>query len=61
MEGVVNVMVASVDGKVVYSANEYMNMDNNITVSTNGWAKGMYIIVVKDNKGTTQRGTVIVK
>ena len=61
MEGAVNVMVASVDGKVVYSANEYMNMDNNITVSTNGWAKGMYIIVVKDNKGTTQRGTVIVK
>ena len=61
MEGVVNVMVASVDGKVVYSANEYMNMDNNITISTNGWAKGMYIIVVKDNKGTTQRGTVIVK
>ena len=61
MEGVVNVIVASVDGKVVYSANEYMNMDNNITISTNGWAKGMYIIVVKDNKGITQRGTVIVK
>ena len=61
MEDVVNVMVASVDGKVVYSTNEFINMDNNITISTNGWAKGMYIIVVKDNKGTTQRGTVIVK
>ena len=41
MEGVAIVMVASVDGKVVYSANEFMNMDNNITISTNGWAKGM--------------------
>jgi hypothetical protein len=61
MEGVATVMVASVDGKVVYSANEFMNMDNNITISTNGWAKGMYIVVVKDTKGMTQRGTVIVK
>ena len=61
MEDVVNVMVASVDGKVVYSTNEFINMDNNITIPTNGWAKGIYIIVVKDNKGNTQRGTVIVK
>ena len=61
MEGAVNIMVASVDGKVVYLSNEYINIDNKVTIATNSWSKGMYIVVVKDNKGTTQRSTVIVK
>ena len=61
IEGNINVMVVSVDGKVVYSASEFTNMDNTLKISNRGWAKGMYIVVVKDNSGNTQRGTLIVK
>ena len=61
INGAVNVMIASFDGKVIYSASEFLNEDNTIKISNKGWAKGIYIIVVKDNNGNTQRGTMIVK
>ena len=61
MEGIINIMVSSIDGKIIYSANEFINMDNTIKIPNTNWAKGMYIVIVKDSNGKTQRGTIIVK
>ena len=57
MEGTIEVIVSSIDGKIIYSANEPINMDNTIKIPNSNWAKGMYIVIVKDSNGKQVNAT----
>ena len=61
VRGAVNLVITSLDGKVVYSAHQVADANNNVIVDSNALQAGLYIVAVSDARGNVFRGRLLVE
>ena len=61
VRGVVNVVIALIDGKIVYSAQHVADVNNNVVVDSNELQAGLYIVAISDEHNHVCRGRLLVE
>jgi hypothetical protein len=61
VRGAVNLVITSLDGKVLYSAHHVADANNNVIVDSNALQAGLYIVAVSDARGNVFRGRLLVE
>lgn len=59
--GLVNIILTSVDGRVMRSWQERVANDNTLTLSSNGLLQGIYMIIISDADRNIYRGNLVIK
>ena len=61
VRGAVNLVITSLDGKIVYSAHHVADANDNVIVDSNALQAGLYIVAVSDARGNVLRGRLLVE
>ncbi|MBO7318209.1 MAG: CotH kinase family protein [Bacteroidales bacterium] len=61
VHGAVDVAISLVDGKLVYSARKIASADNTISIDSNQFATGLYIVAVRDAEGNVYRSKLLIE
>lgn len=61
LQGASDIAITSVDGKLVYSAQDIEAVDGAISIDSGRFPAGVYIVAVSDVNGSVQRGKLIIE
>lgn len=61
VQGMANVAITLIDGKVVYSAQHVADANNNVVIDSSSLQAGLYIVVASDARSNVFRGRLLVE